>query len=34
MEYLEDIKDPKTGTSGTAFRNKDTGEYIKCAYWN
>ena len=28
MEYLEDMYDPKTGTSGTAFRNKDTGEVI------
>ena len=28
MEYLEDMYDPKTGTSGTAFRNKDTGEII------
>ena len=28
MEYLEDMYDPETGTSGTAFRNKDTGEII------
>jgi len=28
MEYLEDMYDPKTGTSGIAFRNKDTGEVI------
>ena len=28
MDYLEDMYDPKTGTSGTAFRNKDTGEVI------
>ena len=28
MEYLEDMYDPNTGTSGTAFRNKDTGEII------
>lgn len=28
MEYLEDMYDSKTGTSGTAFRNKDTGEII------
>ena len=28
MEYLEDMYDPKTGTSDTAFRNKDTGEII------
>lgn len=28
LEYLEDMYDPKTGTSGTAFRNKDTGEVI------
>ena len=28
MEYLEDMYDPKTGTSGTAFRNKETGEVI------
>ena len=28
MEYLEDMYDSETGTSGTAFRNKDTGEII------
>lgn len=28
MEYLEDMHDSGTGTSGTAFRNKDTGEVI------
>lgn len=28
MDYLEDMYDPETGTSATAFRNKDTGEII------
>ena len=28
MDYLEDMYDPETGTSATAFRNKDTGEVI------
>lgn len=28
MEYLEDMYNSETGTSGTAFRNKDTGEVI------
>ncbi|MGX7112396.1 SA1320 family protein [Gemella cuniculi] len=28
LEYLDDIYDKKTGTSGTAFREKDTGEII------
>ena len=28
MDYLEDMYDPETGTSATAFRNKDTGELI------
>jgi hypothetical protein len=28
MEYLEDMHDSGTGTSGTVFRNKDTGEII------
>ena len=28
LEYLEDTYDEKTGTSATAFRDKDTGEII------
>ena len=28
MEYLEDMHDSGTGTSGTVFRNRDTGEII------
>lgn len=28
LEYLEDMYNSETGTSGTAFRNKDTGEVI------
>lgn len=28
LEYLEDMYNSETGTSGTAFRNKDTGEII------
>lgn len=28
LEYLEDTYDKKTGTSATAFRDKDTGEII------
>jgi len=28
LEYLEDTYDEKTGTSATAFRDKDTGEVI------
>ena len=28
MDYLEDMYNPETGTSATAFRNKDTGEII------
>lgn len=28
LEYLEDMHNSETGTSGTVFRNKDTGEII------
>lgn len=28
IDYLEDMYDSETGTSATAFRNKDTGEII------